>query len=102
MKILREMKKLFFCLFIIFQGIFGLKAQIPAIYTDSSNTALVLIETKFGPIKIRLFNQTPLHRDNFLKLASSGFYDSLLFHRVIQGFMIQGGDPDSKTAKPGQ
>jgi peptidylprolyl isomerase len=102
MKKLREMKNLFFCLFIGFSGVFSLKAQVPSVYADSANTALILIETKFGPIKIRLFNQTPLHRDNFLKLASSGFYDSLLFHRVIQGFMIQGGDPDSKNAKPGQ
>ena len=96
------MKKLFFCLFLAISGLLNLKAQIPAVYADSSKTALILIETKFGPIKIRLFNQTPLHRDNFLKLVASGFYDSLLFHRVIQGFMIQGGDPDSKTAKPGQ
>jgi cyclophilin family peptidyl-prolyl cis-trans isomerase len=59
----------------------------------------VLIETKFGAIKIRLSNQTPLHRDNFLKLAKKGFYDSLLFHRIIAGFMIQGGDPYSKHAK---
>jgi len=102
MKNLTEMKKLFFCLLLAISGLLSLKAQSPTIYADSSNTALILIETKFGPIKIRLFNQTPLHRDNFLKLASSGFYDSLLFHRVIQEFMIQGGDPDSKTAKPGQ
>ncbi len=102
MKKLRKMKKLSFCLFLVLSGIFDLKAQIPAVYADSSKTALILINTKFGSIKIRLFNQTPLHRDNFLKLTSDGFYDSLLFHRVIQGFMIQGGDPDSKTAKPGQ
>ena len=96
------MKKLFFALFLAFPGTFCLNAQISSVYTDSSKTALVLIETKFGPIKILLYNQTPLHRDNFLKLASAGFYDRLLFHRVIQGFMIQGGDPDSKTAKAGQ
>ncbi|MGZ3866921.1 MAG: peptidylprolyl isomerase [Bacteroidia bacterium] len=79
-----------------------MKAQVSSVYADSSKTALILMETKYGPIKIRLYNQTPLHRDNFIKLAEEGFYDSLLFHRVIQGFMIQGGDPDSKTAKPGQ
>jgi len=66
---------------------------------DTSHTAIVLISTQYGDIKIRLSNQTPLHRDNFLKLAQKGFYDSLLFHRIIPGFMIQGGDPYSKHAK---
>ena len=61
----------------------------------------VLIETNYGKIIIRLSDSTPLHRDNFLKLVKVGFYDSLLFHRVIQNFMIQGGDPDSKNAKAG-
>ncbi|OQA05848.1 MAG: putative peptidyl-prolyl cis-trans isomerase [Bacteroidetes bacterium ADurb.Bin397] len=51
-------------------------------------------------MKIKLYNQTPKHRDNFIKLASEGFYNDLLFHRVINGFMIQGGDPNSKTAGP--
>jgi cyclophilin family peptidyl-prolyl cis-trans isomerase len=49
-----------------------------------------------------LYNETPKHRDNFVKLAKEGYYDGTLFHRVINGFMIQGGDPDSKTAKAGQ
>ena len=53
-------------------------------------------------MKIKLYNQTPKHRDKFVKLAGEGFYDSTLFHRVIKGFMIQGGDPDSKKAAPGQ
>ncbi|MCQ2298260.1 MAG: peptidylprolyl isomerase [Bacteroidales bacterium] len=51
---------------------------------------------------VKLYNETPLHRDNFLKLVGKGFYDGLLFHRVINHFMIQGGDPDSRSAKPGQ
>lgn len=51
------------------------------------------IETSLGTIRVRLFKDTPLHRDNFEKLALSGYYDSLLFHRVINGFVIQGGDP---------
>ena len=58
--------------------------------------------TEFGDMKGILYNETPKHRDNFVKLAKSKFYDGLLFHRVIMGFMIQGGDPTSKTAKAGQ
>ncbi len=61
-----------------------------------------VIHTDFGDMTGKLYNETPLHRDNFVKLANSGYYDGLLFHRVIYGFMIQGGDPDSKNAKPGQ
>ena len=60
------------------------------------------IETEFGTMKLELYNSTPYHRDNFVKLAKEGFYDDLLFHRVIQGFMIQGGDPQSKNAPAGQ
>ena len=61
----------------------------------------VRIETPMGTMRAVLYDETPLHRDNFVKLAKEGFYDSLLFHRVIDGFMIQGGDPDSKTAPSG-
>lgn len=60
------------------------------------------IKTDYGVMKVKLYNTTPQHRDNFLKLAEEGFYDELLFHRVIQGFMIQGGDPDSKNAPGGK
>ena len=63
---------------------------------------LVLIKTDFGEMKVALYNETPKHRDNFLKLAKGGFFDSLLFHRVIRDFMIQGGDPDTRHALPGQ
>lgn len=62
----------------------------------------VRVKTNKGECVIMLYNQTPKHRDNFLKLAKKGFYNGTLFHRVIKDFMIQGGDPDSKTAKPGQ
>lgn len=62
----------------------------------------VLVETDYGNMTIKLYNETPKHRDNFLKLVNEGFYDDLLFHRVINGFMIQGGDPNSRAAKPGQ
>lgn len=61
---------------------------------------VVEIETEFGIMKAELYNFTPKHRDNFIKLAEEGFYDGTLFHRIIQGFMAQGGDPESKTAKP--
>lgn len=63
---------------------------------------MVSITTDFGVIKIKLYNETPQHRDNFIKLANEGFFDSTLFHRVIPQFMIQGGDPQSKNAAPGQ
>ncbi len=62
----------------------------------------VRIKTNKGECIIMLYNQTPKHHDNFLKLAKEGFYNGTLFHRVIQEFMIQGGDPNSKTAKQGQ
>lgn len=63
-----------------------------------SGETIVEITTDFGVMTARLYNSTPLHRDNFIKLVKQGFYDSLLFHRVINGFMIQGGDPTSKRA----
>lgn len=64
----------------------------------------VRVKTSYGECIIRLYNETPLHRDNFIKLTKKGFYNGTLFHRVIQNFMIQGGDPDSKDTtkiKPG-
>ncbi|TKC12614.1 peptidylprolyl isomerase [Pedobacter polaris] len=60
----------------------------------------VKIATPKGEVIIKLYNETPLHRDNFLKLAKEGFYNGTLFHRVIKAFMIQGGDPTSKNATP--
>jgi cyclophilin family peptidyl-prolyl cis-trans isomerase len=66
------------------------------------NVVKFVIHTDYGDMKGFLYNETPQHRDNFVKLVKSGFYDGTLFHRVILGFMIQGGDPTSKTAKPGQ
>lgn len=63
---------------------------------------LVLLKTNLGDIKIKLYNETPKHRDNFLKLVENNFYDSLIFHRIIDDFMIQVGDPKSKNAKPNE
>lgn len=65
-------------------------------------SAIVKISTSLGDMKVRLYDETPKHRDNFLKLANEGFYNGLLFHRIIKGFMIQGGDPESKTAPKGE
>ena len=61
----------------------------------------MVMETTKGNIELKLYDATPLHRDNFKMLVEEGAYDSLLFHRVIRDFMIQGGDPDSKYAEPG-
>lgn len=60
----------------------------------------IRIKTEFGECIVKLYNETPLHRENLLKLVKDGYYNGTLFHRVIKDFMIQGGDPDSKTAKP--
>ncbi len=76
--------------------------SISASYSyDAKKEEMVVISTIYGDMTVRLYPETPLHKANFLKLTSESFYDSTLFHRVIKGFMIQGGDPDSKGAKPG-
>lgn len=67
-----------------------------------SDGTYVKIETDLGDMVVKLYDETPQHRDNFLKLVNESFYDGLLFHRVIENFMIQGGDPNSKNASPGQ
>lgn len=75
-------------------------AMLPAVLMAQRQE--VLMETTEGDIRIALYDETPLHRDNFLRLVDEHFYDSLLFHRVIRNFMVQGGDPDSRRAEPGQ
>lgn len=65
---------------------------------ETDNATLVRLETTLGNITVKLYNETPKHRDNFIKLVKEGVYDSLLFHRVIKNFMVQAGDPDSKNA----
>jgi len=80
----------------------GLMAtNVTTLLAAAKGEPVVEITTEYGVIKIKLYNETPLHRDNFLKLAKEGFYDGTLFHRVIKDFMIQGGDPQSKGAEPG-
>lgn len=99
-------KKLFFSLLSIsiIGGFLPLKAQKATEnaaknpYTEKQ--IMIKIETTKGTMTVKLYNETPLHRDNFVKLAKEGYYNGLLFHRVIKDFMIQGGDPDSKDAAP--
>ncbi len=68
----------------------------------SKKDYLITISTDFGDMYVVLHDKTPKHKENFLKLTQEGFYNGLLFHRIIEGFMIQGGDPKSKEAKPGE
>ncbi|MFN8155425.1 MAG: peptidylprolyl isomerase [Bacteroidia bacterium] len=96
-------KGLLICLTIIALLAQGAYAQKKKKQMEKTPTdTLVEITTDFGTMKLKLYKETPLHRANFIKLVSEGFYDSLLFHRVIKDFMIQGGDPQSKNAAPGQ
>lgn len=96
------MKKLSFVAFFLVSSILGW-AQKPANQSvKPDGDAVVIMETSMGEIVLKLYGETPIHRDNFLKLAQDRVYDGLLFHRVIKNFMIQGGDPKSRDAKPGQ
>ena len=94
---MKTMKKILCSLVLAFSAACGW-AQAPA---DTLRHE-VLLETDSGNIRIQLYNETPRHRDNFLKLVRSGAYNGVLFHRVIKDFMIQTGDLGSKTAKPGE
>ncbi len=87
---------LFFLTLISTLYVSGLQAQ------NTEKEALIIIETSLGDIVVKLYNETPQHRDNMLKLVKEGFYDNQLFHRVISEFMIQGGDPHSVDAARGQ
>ena len=69
---------------------------IPLFPTENRTEEIAVISTKFGEMIVRLYDATPEHKANFLKLAKEGFYDSTTFHRIIEGFMVQGGDPNSK------
>jgi peptidyl-prolyl cis-trans isomerase B (cyclophilin B) len=77
-------------------------AQKDSVVRKKDRKRDVLLQTNYGDIVIRLSDSTPLHRDNFLKLVKTHYYDGILFHRVIKNFMIQAGDPDSRNAKPGE
>lgn len=69
---------------------------------EKKRGAIVEMETNYGKVRFLLYEETPMHKENFIKLVESEFYNGLLFHRVIKKFMIQGGDPKSREAKPGQ
>jgi cyclophilin family peptidyl-prolyl cis-trans isomerase len=71
-------------------------------YAQLKPETVVVFQTTKGVIKVKLYNETSMHRDNFIKLVSEGYYNGVLFHRVIKDFMIQAGDPQSKIAKPGE
>lgn len=86
---MKFLSKIFLILFLVFLS--------RAVIAQNKET-IIEITTDFGVMKARLYNNTPLHKENFTNLIKKGFYDSLLFHRVINGFMIQGGDPTSKNA----
>ncbi len=75
---------------------------MPMVYSCHNSDKYILIETEYGNMKVKLYKETLKHQQNFIKLAKQGYFDGLLFHRVIQNFMIQGGDPGSGNAKPGQ
>lgn len=107
---MRRFKILFFLIAFVVLSVSACKSD----NTDNKNTknlvsgnntegdTLILIETSFGNMKIKLYDKTPKHKANFIKLAKQGYFDGLLFHRVINQFMIQGGDPDSKNAPAGK
>ena len=78
-----------------------LAVVLALVLSSCDSRQYVVIETPMGNMRVMLYDETPLHRDNFVKLVNEGYYDGLLFHRIIDGFMVQGGDPDSKGAAPG-
>lgn len=98
------MKKLLICLMVLF-GVAGLKGEILRAEnnpTGKTEGTYVTIKTNKGDITLLLYDDTPLHRDNFIRLCKDGTYDGVIFHRVIKDFLIQGGDPSSKERVPGK
>jgi cyclophilin family peptidyl-prolyl cis-trans isomerase len=83
-------------------SLFTILIALSLIPINTEAKTKILLKTDKGDIKIVLFDETPKHRDNFIKLVKEGYFDGTLFHRVIKDFMIQGGDPDSREATPGQ
>ena len=83
-------------------GFAALAVILAACGPKTEKEVVMVVETTMGTVEFKLYNETPLHRDNFIRLAEEHYFDSLLFHRVIDDFVIQGGDPNSKYAKPGE
>ncbi len=79
----------------------ALAVMLTACGPKNEKEVVMVVETTMGTVEFKLYNETPLHRDNFIRLAEEHYFDSLLFHRIIDNFVIQGGDPNSKYAKPG-
>lgn len=96
------MKKLYFLAFFLFAAFLGNSQVLVKQQKESHKGTRVEMVTNYGRIVLLLYDETPLHRDNFIKLATNRVFDGLLFHRVIEKFMIQGGDPTSKDAEPGK
>ena len=97
------MKKFFLLWMLVFAQL-PLLAQVDSLVVKTDSSAVrhqVLLQTSKGDIVLELYNETPLHRDNFLRLVRSGYYDGILWHRVIADFMIQTGDSTTRHAKPG-
>lgn len=86
---------------ILVTGIFLFLIPYSCKTTTNTQNSDIRIDTEFGTMYVRLYTDTPIHRENFLSLVKNHYYDDLLFHRVIPSFMIQGGDPDSKNAPAG-
>ena len=91
---MKEIKKI-----LLLSLLFLLTIQL---FSQIKPETVVLFQTSKGVIKVKLYNETIMHRDNFITLVSEGYYNGLLFHRVIKDFMIQTGDPQSKNAQPGE
>lgn len=90
MKVISNFVFIFFCFF------------SPYLVAQTSSETIIVFETSKGILKIKLYEETSMHKDNFIKLVNQGFYNGLLFHRTIKNFMIQTGDPKSKGSKPGE
>lgn len=101
--VIKYLQRITLLLLILFAGFTTLAQQKKAPFKQKpKKDYLVTISTEFGQIYLVLYDKTPKHKENFIKLIKNKFYDSLLFHRVIDGFMIQGGDPNSKNAQAGE